>query len=95
MEGLLTNRIPLLKRLKWRTLATIKGVYGSISPRNKATIPDQYLTIKTLEKLPYLEVSYGFENIFKYFRVDMVNRLTYRTPGARLWGVLVSAQFNF
>lgn len=98
MEGLITNRIPLLRRLHWRTLATVKGVYGSMSAQNKAIIPKAYQTFRTLEKLPYIEVSYGFENIFRYFRVDVVHRLTYRdkfqevTP--RQWGVLVSAQFN-
>lgn len=98
MEGLITNRIPLLKRLHWRTLATVKGVYGSMSTNNKNIIPAKFQTFRTLEKLPYVEVSYGFENIFKYFRVDMVHRITYRdtylnqTP--RKWGVLVSAQFN-
>ncbi len=103
MEGLITNRVPLLKRLHWRTLATIKGVYGSMSATNKAIIPMTKRSFQTLEHLPYVEVSYGFENIFKYFRLDVVHRLTYRdasvfnngaTYTPRRWGVLVSAQFN-
>ena len=94
MEGLITNRIPLLKRLHWRTLATAKGVYGSMSSANRNIIPIAYQTFRTLEKMPYVELSYGFENIFRYFRVDVVHRMTYRYEGARRWGVLVSAQFN-
>ncbi len=103
MEGLITNRIPVFRRLHWRTLATIKGVYGNMSDKNKAIIPLSKQAFRTLEKLPYIELSYGFENIFKYFRVDIVHRLTYRNMGQlnngdvvtpKRWGVLVSAQFN-
>ncbi len=94
MEGLITNRVPLLRWLKWRTLFTVKGIYGSIDQKNIAIIPLEYQHFKTLEKKPYIEVSYGFENIFKYFRVDMVHRITYLDTDARRWGVLVSAQFN-
>jgi hypothetical protein len=94
MEGLITNRIPLLKKLHWRTLATAKAVYGSMSDQNRKIIPLQYQTFRTLERIPYMEVSYGFENMFRYFRVDVVHRLSYRYEGARKWGVLVSAQFN-
>jgi hypothetical protein len=95
MEGLITNRVPLLKRLKWRTLFSAKAIYGSIGENNKAIIPLANQIFRTLEQKPYVEVSYGFENIFRYFRVDMVHRMTYRdVPGARHWGVLVSAQFN-
>lgn len=94
LEGLITNRIPGLRKLKWRNVATFKAVYGSMQPQNKAIIPADFLHFRTLEKIPYIEVNYGFENIFTYFRIDVAHRLTYRDAGARRWGVLVSAQFN-
>ncbi len=103
MEGLLTNRVPLLKKLHWRTLVTIKGVYGSIASDNQNIIPKPSQNFRSWGKVPYMEVSYGFENIFKYFRVDLAHRLTYRENGllnngkpdnVHLWRVLVSAQFD-
>ena len=47
---------------------------------------------------PYVELGYGVENIFKFFRVDFIHRLTYvdkiKNPEARKFGVLFSFQFN-
>jgi hypothetical protein len=40
-------------------------------------------------------LGYGVENIFKFFRVDFVHRLTYlNNPDARRFGVLFTAQFK-
>ena len=48
----------------------------------------------TLDKLPYMEVSFGIENIFKLISIDVVKRLTYldnpdvsQLGGFRGWGV--------
>jgi hypothetical protein len=93
LEGLIMNRIPGIKKLKWRNVVTFKSVYGSMSQQNKDIIPTDKLTFKTLERMPYCEIDYGIENIFTYFRIDFAQRLTYRT-GARKFGVFVSAQVN-
>ncbi len=46
----------------------------------------------------YVEVGYGVENIFKFFRVDFIHRLSYldpiANPDARKFGVLFTAQFK-
>jgi hypothetical protein len=94
LEGLITNRIPGISKLKWRNVVTFKSVYGLMSQQNKNIIPPEKLTFNTLEKMPYCEISYGIENIFKYFRIDFVHRLTYRSDARRNFGVLVSAQVN-
>ena len=78
-EGLFLNKIPLLRKLKWREVATIKSVWGSVNNKNRTTLlfPS---TLKALDKGPYAEASLGIENIFKVFRVDAFWRLNYQLP---------------
>ena len=40
-------------------------------------IRDGYRTSSPIGKLPYMELTAGFENIFKFIRIDYVRRLTY------------------
>jgi hypothetical protein len=102
-EGLLLNRVPLLRKLKWRLVGSANVLYGSLSDMNKkliATDPtgeNNYPPVQGLkEGLPYIELGYGVENIFKFLRVDFVHRLSYLKgyPEARKFGVFVSAQFS-
>ncbi|WP_018620656.1 DUF5686 and carboxypeptidase-like regulatory domain-containing protein [Spirosoma luteum] len=82
--GLLLNRLPLLRRLKWRELITAKVLVGSVSADNTALIPatneaGQAINgFSVLTRTPYVEVGYGIDNIFKVLRVDAIHRLTYR-----------------
>ncbi|MCX7728194.1 MAG: DUF5686 and carboxypeptidase regulatory-like domain-containing protein, partial [Bacteroidia bacterium] len=80
-NGLFLNRIPLLKKLKLREIAGIKGVWGSINSLNRQVLifPP---TLRALDNGPYLEANVGIENIFKIFRVDALWRLTYPLPRA-------------
>ncbi len=83
-NGLLFNRLPLLRRLKWRELVTAKVLAGSVSTQNLAMIPATNATGQAVEGFssltgtPYVEVGYGIDNIFKVLRIDAVHRLTYR-----------------
>lgn len=82
--GLLFNRMPLLRRLKWRELVTAQVLVGSVSGSNLAMIPGTDAQGRTVEgfnslgRTPYIEVGYGIDNIFKVLRVDAIHRLTYR-----------------
>jgi hypothetical protein len=78
-EGLFFDRIPLIKKLKWRLVTTGRITYGSISNRNLQImkLPDG---TRMFGKVPYAEVSVGVENIFKIGRVDVVYRLTHLDP---------------
>ncbi len=80
-DGLLFNKIPLLKKLKWREVISAKGVWGSVNQKNRNTLifPS---TLNSLEKGPYVEATAGIENIFKFFRVDALWRLSYPRPKA-------------
>jgi len=83
-SGLLFNRIPLLRRLKWRELVTAKVLAGSVSQANLNTIPPADAEgrpvqgFRALGNTPYVEVGYGIDNILKVLRIDAIHRLTYR-----------------
>ena len=102
LEGLIINRIPLMNRLKWRLVGTANVIYGSLRNSNQALIADSTPngdpTLKTgffTPGKPYVELGYGVENIFKFFRVDFVHRLNYLdNPDARKFGVLVTVVFR-
>lgn len=102
-EGFLLNRIPLMRKLKWRLVGTSNIILGGMSSMNKALIADRPdadgLTVGFLSRgVPYIELGYGVENIFKFFRVDFIHRLSYldktKNPDVRKFGVLFSFQFT-
>jgi hypothetical protein len=95
------NRIPLMRKLKWRLVGTSNIIYGGMNQRNRNLIAattsegEETLQVGFLERgKPYVELGYGVENIFKFFRVDFIHRLSYLDkPDARKFGVLLSFQF--
>ncbi len=94
MQGLILDRIPLMKKLKWRMVATTRMTYGSISPRHNAAmlIPD---FTRQFGRTPYVEASLGIENIFKVGRVDVVWRLTHLYEGISPIGIRARWSLNF
>ncbi len=74
--GLIFNRVPLLKKLKLRELVTFNSVFGNLSPLNANF--NQGNQFNTLYKRPYMETSFGIENILKVIRVDFLYRLNYK-----------------
>lgn len=80
-EGLFLNKVPLLRKLKWREVATLKTVWGSVNAENRKTLLFP-TTLSSLDKGPYAEASIGVENVFKIFRADMFWRLNYHLPKA-------------
>ena len=44
---------------------------------NSGYIRDGYRTTSPIGKLPYMELTAGFENILKFIRIDYIRRLTY------------------
>ncbi|GAB4017806.1 DUF5686 and carboxypeptidase-like regulatory domain-containing protein [Spirosoma koreense] len=82
--GLFFNRVPLLRQLKWRELITAKVLTGSVTASNLAMIPATNAAgqavegFSSLNKIPYIEIGYGIDNIFRVLRVDAIHRLTYR-----------------
>ena len=101
MNGKLLNRIPLIKKLKWREWLAIKGVYGHLTDKNNPFLEKNknddtiFLFPKgsdVMGNTPYWECVVGVHNIFKFFAVEYVRRLTYiNRPGIHKGGV----RFNF
>ena len=92
--GRLFSRIPFMRKLNWREIVAVKGVYGSISDDNRA-INASGLIYNAPEK-GYWEYSAGIGNIFKLFRVDFAWRGNYlNTPDTNKFTVKASFGFNF
>ncbi|GAA4396010.1 hypothetical protein GCM10023187_03610 [Nibrella viscosa] len=96
-EGLFFNRIPAIRRLKWRFLTTAKVLVGGVSQDNLSAIPatdeqgNPVAGFQPLGRAPYVEVGYGIDNILKVMRVDAIHRLTYRdNPGVTAFAVKAS-----
>ncbi len=96
--GFFLNKIPLIKKLKWREVITFKGIYGGVSDKNNPTVTDGLMlfptdgygnqTTFTLEEKPYMEVGIGITNIFKVLRIDFVKRVTHlNNPNVASWGI--------
>lgn len=85
-DGLIMNRVPLLRKLKLRSFVFANSVYGTLS----STHNDLVLLPESLSPLnePYLETGFGIENIFKLIRLDFIWRLTNRnSPQAQPFGI--------
>jgi hypothetical protein len=101
-EGLLLNRIPWVKDLKWRNVMTVKAAYGQLSSANKNKMSqidangNPVIAVHSFDKGPYVEMGYGFENIFRVFSVGLYHRLNYHElPNARKWGVNMGLRVQF
>ena len=102
-NGAIFNRIPLMKKLKWREFAEGRAVMGSLSDKNKALIPLKDYNgiavsplVNALNKEPYIEVAYGIENIFKVLQVVAVHRLSHLNGvGYRKFGIKVGLSVSF
>ncbi len=93
-NGRLLSRIPFMRKLNWREIVGVKGVYGTVSDDNKA-INASGLVYKAPEK-PYWEYNVGIGNIFKVFRIDFSWRGNYRNiPEAPNFTVKGSFGFYF
>ena len=110
-EGALLGKIPLIRSLKLRAVASGNIVYGSLDMKNRFYDPDTnpigilpkttleglpLTTYRIFEKgMPYVEVSYGIENIFRIIRIQVFHRLSYLDVNSPKWGVKGSLFFMF
>ena len=100
--GQLLNRIPLMRRLKWRALVNANILYGTAKTANQDMIPttdisgDDVENFQQMDKYkPYIEIGYGVENIFKIIRVEVFNRITYfDKPNVNRLGVKIGIHFR-
>ena len=95
-NGKIFNRIPLIKKLKWREYIGINTMWGMLTDNNNpylnATDNVLYKFPKGCyimdSKKPYVEAVVGIHNIFKILHVEYIRRLTYTDlPTSRKWGI--------
>ena len=104
MNGALLNRLPLIKKLKWREVFSFRGLYGHLTDKNNPFLETTDRTglfefpagSYVMGDKPYMEVGAGIENIFKFLRLDYVWRLTYKDhPGIQTRGVRFMMRLTF
>ena len=108
LSGKLLNRIPLIKRLKWREVIGFKMLYSHLTSRNDpAKNPGAYdlfqlpsrdgeCIVHPMSATPYMELNVGLHNILKIIRIDYVRRINYLDfPGVKKNGVRFALQFDF
>lgn len=102
-NGFFLNKIPLLKKLDLREIASVKVLYGKVDASNRYTKnfdttpkhPSEP-QLFSLNRGAYVEGSVGLSNIFKILRVDLVRRFTYLdNPGVSSWGVRAKIGVDF
>ena len=109
LNGKIFNRLPLLKKLKWREAIGFKMLYGHLTDKNnpmKHPGDSELFLFPTRDgrptsfvmdpKTPYMECSVGIHNIFKILHIDYVRRLNYLDhPDANKWGVRFMVMMTF
>ncbi|MBQ8127911.1 MAG: carboxypeptidase-like regulatory domain-containing protein [Prevotella sp.] len=106
LNGKIFNRIPLLKRLKWREWLSVRCFWGQLTDKNNPYLPQNAGSDVLMHfpegsyildsKRPYWEVSAGIHNIFKIIHVEYVRRLSYLDlPTAHKQGVRFMIRMTF
>ena len=106
MNGKILNRIPLLRKLKWREWIGFRVLWGELSDKNNPYkdhnignpilmyFPEGSYVIDP--KRPYMELSLGLHNIFKIIHVEYIRRLNYNElPTAHKHGVRFMVRATF
>ncbi len=107
MNGKILNRIPLAKKLYWREYIGARMLWGDLSDKNNPYLlenagnsrlmyfPNGEYSIMNPNR-PYVEMVVGIHNIFRFFRVEYVKRLTYKgLPSAPHWGMRYGVSVTF
>ena len=94
MNGKLFNRLPLIRRLKWREWLAVRCLWGTLSAKNQQPLPVGSYMLDG-EK-PYWELSVGIHNIFKLVQIEYARRLNYNNlPTAHKRGIRFTFRMTF
>lgn len=102
LNGMLLNRIPLIKRLKMRELFTLNGLWGSLSKKNDPRYNENLMrfpegtALSKMGNRPYMEIGVGVENLFRILSLQYIWRLNYRdNPNVDKRGLRFQLNFKF
>ena len=106
LHGKILNRIPLLKKLKWREYIGVKCLWGDLTDKNNPMLPENVGDPELWQfpqgsyvmdpKRPYVELIAGVHNIFKLLHVEYVRRLNYKyLPTAHKDGIRFMVRMTF
>ena len=98
MNGKLLNRIPLIKKLKWREFIGVKCLWGALTDKNNPYLAQNEGSSVLMEfpegcyvmdkNKPYVEICAGVHNIFNILHIEYVRRLNYlELPTANKHGI--------
>ena len=104
-NGFIFNKIPLLKKLKFREIITFKVLYGGLDMNNNPDYnndlfkfpvgPDNSPITYKFDNRPYIEAGVGLSNILRVFRIDLIKRFTYLDhPGISGFGFRVQFRMD-
>ena len=98
-NGKILSYIPLVKKLKLREVAFIRGAYGTLSDASKAINHEGY-KYSAPDKNIYYEYGFGIENIgfgnIRIFRIDFNWRGNYlNNPNASKFGIKFGFQYYY
>ena len=106
LNGKIFNRIPLLKKLKWREYIGVKALWGKLTDKNNPYL-EQNANSSVLMQFPdgcyvmdphkpYVELIAGVHNIFKLLHVEYVHRCNYNElPTAHKNGIRLMMRLTF
>jgi hypothetical protein len=93
-QGFFLNKIPLMRWLGFREVATGKVLMGNLSDRNTQVMAFPAGLTKLSE--PYYEAGIGLENILRIFRVDAMWRFSYLGhENIQAFGLRATMQLTF
>ena len=106
LNGKFFNRIPLIKKLKWREYFAVNVLWGDLSDQNNPFLPQSAGSDKLMyfpkgcnvmdPKKPYVELIAGVHNIFKIIHVEYVRRMNYLDlPTSEKWGIRFIFRLTF
>lgn len=85
-NGFFLGKIPGVKKLDLREVATVRVAWGDLTDSNSIYAPFKLMNVtnqQSIAKVPYVEVGVGISNILRILRVDAFWRVTHRLPEAK------------
>ena len=106
LNGKFFNRVPLLKKLKWREYFAVNTFWGDLTDKNNPYLALNEGSDKLMyfprgcnvmdPKQPYVELVVGIHNIFKLIHIEYVRRMNYLDlPTSEKWGIRYIFRLTF